>query len=64
MRCKFAIKFGTTLHTRCMFEHEVTPTSHIGKGLEEFPFQRIEWFSGDRREYETDRDDEFAWEAP
>jgi hypothetical protein len=40
------------------------PASHIGKGLKEFDYQRIEWFPGDRREYETDREDEFAWETP
>jgi hypothetical protein len=36
---------------------------HQGKGLSKFPYQRIDWMPGDRREFESDRDDEFAWEA-
>lgn len=74
-RCPWAIKFGTTLHTRCMLpaSHGDAPTEvavrlpenssrHIGRGLEEFSYQRIEWIPGDRREYQTERADEYAWE--
>lgn len=61
-RCRWAIKFGHTLHTRCMLQAD-QHREHTGKGLKEFPYQRITWFVGDRREYPTHRDDEFAWEG-
>ncbi len=69
-RCRWAIRFGVTLHTRCKREagHGVDnhgdQLAHKGRGLEEFSYQRVEWFPGDRREYETDRSDDFAWEQP
>lgn len=56
-----AIHFGVWLHTRCMLEAH-TDERHLGKGLAESDYQRVEWFAGDRREYETDRNDEHAWE--
>lgn len=59
-RCPFAIKYGTTLATRCLLKaHE---GQHVGKGLARFPSQRIHWFPGDRREFKTDRKDEFSWD--
>ena len=60
-RCPWAIKFGVTLHTRCQ-EVIGHPGSHAGRGLEWFPYQHIEWFPGDQREYQTDRVDEHAWQ--
>jgi hypothetical protein len=61
-RCDKAIRFGVRLHTRCLL---VAPHDgrHEGRGLVQFPHQRIEWFQGDQSEYVTDRDDEYAWEA-
>jgi len=38
-------------------------TTHIGKGLAQFDYQRWQWFTGDRRTYETDKTNEHAWEA-
>lgn len=63
-RCPYAIKAGITLTTRCMEDdsHLLDERNHVGKGLAEFPYQRIEWLPGDRREFITERDDEFAWE--
>jgi hypothetical protein len=71
-RCPWAIGFGTTLHTRCSLpdgHNELNMelagehfAGHEGRGLAEFPYQRIRWLRGDRREYETERDDVHAWE--
>jgi len=51
------------LHTRCMLDSD-GHTRHIGRGLPEFEYQRWEWFSGDRRTYQTTRNDDMAWELP
>lgn len=61
-RCSQAIKFGTLLATRCLLQAG-HGGSHEGKGLAEFPYQRIHWSYSDRRGFETDRDDEYAWEG-
>ena len=62
-RCPWAISFGS-LATRCMLARHVHENRrHEARGLAEFPYQTIEWFAGDRREYETDREDAHAWEA-
>jgi hypothetical protein len=61
-RCPFAIHFAT-LTTRCdkPVGHD---GPHEGPGLAEFPYQRIEWLQGDRRELiNLERDDEHAWET-
>ena len=62
-RCASAIKFGTTLATRCHLDAGHGDL-HEGRGLAEFPYQRISWLAGHRREFTTDRDDEHAWEQP
>lgn len=59
-RCLSAIKFGTSLNTRCM-GRKGHNGPHEGKGLKKFPYQRITWFKGDRREFLTERADEYAW---
>jgi len=67
MRCRHAILFGVTLTTRCDkdADHIKGPDGwHEGPGLAEFPYQRVQWLSGDRREFLTDRDDKAAWEGP
>jgi hypothetical protein len=73
-RCKNAISLGwypelatppantPGLHTRCSLDDD-GHTQHIGKGLPQFDYQRWNWFTGDRRTYETDRADERAWEV-
>lgn len=68
-RCDMAIHFGGPLHTRCgkPVSHVSMPLQndkwHQGRGLPDYPAQKITWFPGDRREFSTDREDEFAWEA-
>lgn len=68
-RCPMAIKFGVTLHTRCRLDarHNTFSSTamrqHEGRGLEHYPEQAIHWLPGDRREYETDRTDEYSWEG-
>lgn len=66
-RCTWAIQYGTTLATRCYKElgHVFDPNNgtHVGKGLIEFPYQEIRWFDGDRRQFLTEREDEYSWEA-
>lgn len=61
-RCPWAIKAGTTLTTRCS-KTAGHDGKHEGKGLAEFTYQRWDWLPGDRREFETDRVDEYAWDA-
>jgi hypothetical protein len=60
-RCPFAIDFGYTLTTRCKLA-EGHFGNHEGRGLEQFPDQIVEWLPGDRREFESNRTDERAWE--
>lgn len=62
-RCHVAIKYGTTLTTRCRLK-DTGHEQHRGKGLAEFPYQEIVWLAGDRRTFLSSRDDEFAWELP
>ena len=67
-RCPWAIKGGVTLTTRCTLtegHEEALPREpkHVGRGLPAFPYQRIMWLPGDRREFKTERTDEYAWEA-
>jgi hypothetical protein len=72
-RCHRAISLGwypevrTTqsetagLHSRCLLD-ENDHIKHEAKGLAQFDYQRWFWFEGDRRAYDTDREDEYAWE--
>jgi len=72
-RCRAAISLGwyperntlpaetSGLHTRCMLDDD-GHHGHQGKGLAQFDYQRWNWFTDDRRMYQTDRDDEYAWE--
>jgi hypothetical protein len=62
-RCPWAIRGGVLLHTRCSKDAEPAHDRHEGPGLAEFPYQRWDWLAGDRREYLTDIDEPFAWEA-
>lgn len=59
-RCPWAIQFGG-LATRCKKFLPGHGNKHVGRGLEEFPYQEIEWFRGDRREFQTDREDFYTW---
>ena len=67
-RCRWAIRYGVTLATRCDrpaghgTAGEPGYSGHEGPGLPEFPYQRIEWFAGDQRAFLTDRDDMASWE--
>lgn len=59
-RCAYAILYGATLQTRCM-KVAGHGGQHTGKGLKKFPYQRIEWFAGDAREYVSDKEHEWTW---
>lgn len=63
-RCRWAIRFGKVLNTRCKRPASPIHDGHMGPGITEFPYQTIHWYAGDRREYQTDRDELFAWEQP
>jgi hypothetical protein len=60
-RCPWALKL-VTLTTRCKKKPHPDDTEHNANGLKDFPYQRINWFAGDRREFRTERTDEYAWE--
>ena len=60
LRCSFAIKFGTNLYTRCLLK-PAHMGPHEGRGLEKFIYQRIKWFQGDGREFQTDKPNDWAW---
>jgi len=62
-RCPWAITFGA-LSTRCALPAGHAQEQHEGPGLASFPYQRLSWEPGDRREYETTRTDDSAWEEP
>lgn len=55
-RCPVTIRWGTTEEctTRCDKHHGhlVGDAAHEGPGLAIYPGQRIQWISGDRREYQ------------
>ena len=59
-RCAYAILFTGSLRTRCM-KVAGHGGQHTGKGLQKFPYQRVEWLAGDGREYISDKEHEFAW---
>lgn len=61
-RCPHAIHFGVKLHTRCELGADHAGHEHAGPGLEQFPYQKVVWFTGDRREYMTQVDLPHAWE--
>jgi len=70
-RCTSAINLGWNtdlltspdstpgIHTRCMLENN-NHYEHEGKGL--LAYQRIHWFTGDRRTYQTYKEVDAAWE--
>lgn len=62
-RCPWAIHFGTTLATRCKKSLVGHGHKHEGRGLPKFPYQVIEWEKGHRWEFETEREDFYAWEV-
>ena len=68
-RCPWAIRFGK-LATRCIdgaghlgSSYTRKGDGHIGRGLDVYPFQRVRWLPGARREFMTERTDWYAWEA-
>lgn len=61
-RCDWAIQFGT-LATRCKKSLQGHGQKHEGRGLDQFPFQIIEWAKGNPREFQTEREDFYAWEV-
>lgn len=61
-RCPWAIRYGFSLRTRCRREIHEPKEGHEGNGLEDYPYQTINWFAGDQREFLTSRTDTFSWE--
>jgi len=61
-RCAYALRAGTNLMTRCGLQPGHSGP-HVGKGLKKFPYQRIEWFAGDGREFVTEATHEWAWSS-
>lgn len=49
------------LHTRCSLPDD-GHREHVGKGLAEYDYQRWHWYTGDRRTYATEIDNDRAWE--
>ena len=62
VRCPWAVAFGPTLRTRCI-RQEGHAGMHEGPGLERFAYQHISWLPGDRRQFQSSRTDEVAWET-
>lgn len=62
-RCRIAIKIenGALVYaTRCRLKPGHNGP-HVGPHLAELPYQRIKWFKGDGREFQSDRDAPSAW---
>jgi hypothetical protein len=66
-RCPWALRYGVTLVTRCIdgagHLGSAGVGQHIGRGMEAYPYQRVQWWPGDRREFTTERNDRFSWEV-
>lgn len=61
-RCPWAIAFGIGRATRCHKEAGHIEHDHEGPGLPEFPYQRVAWLAGDRREFTTTIESNTSWE--
>jgi hypothetical protein len=59
-RCFMALKYGENLLTRCRLKPGHNGP-HLAKGLKKYPYQKVEWFKGDSREFLTDKEHEYAW---
>lgn len=64
-RCTWAIVKAEGLATRCTKEdmhiYDYGDSSHVGRELARHPWRRIEWYWDDPAEFETERDDFWAW---
>jgi hypothetical protein len=59
-RCTWAIAYGNGWNTRC--DHpDGHPRLHGGVGREDWPYEYVQWPYSDPKEYETIRDDVYAW---
>jgi hypothetical protein len=56
-----ALAFGTGWYTRCRYPVD-HPRNHGALGIVDWPYQYIEWFPGDPKEFHTTRDDTYAWQ--
>lgn len=63
-RCPWAVRFGATLASRCRLDADHGSARHEAGGLAQFPYQKVNWFRGDRREFLSDRDDVNTWTEP
>lgn len=53
---------GVTIASRCKKNLQGHGATHEARGLDEFPMLNFTWFDGDEAEFETDRNDFYAWE--
>ena len=62
MRCRWACTYKGRLTTRCLMNVETPHTDHVGMGLKQNVDERIYFFDGDPRMFETDTPETYAWE--
>ena len=63
-RCRMALAVDGTVPwaTRCRLKPGHNGP-HEGRHLSELPYQKVKWFHGDGREFQSDRDRAFAWKT-
>lgn len=65
MRCRWAVAKAEGFATRCTKEvmhiYDYDDSQHEGRELARHPWRRVQWYWGDPAEFETDRDDFWAW---
>lgn len=62
-RCRTALRFDVgEAHagTRCRLRPGHAGP-HEGRHLPELPYQKVRWYQGDGREFQSDRDIYYAW---
>lgn len=59
-RCAHGLNITPKLHTRCI----LVPGhggNHEAKTYKKYPYARVKWYSGDERDFITDRRNLYAW---
>lgn len=52
--CEMKIRYGMSEETQTQCDRDHADDHHEGPGLPEFPYQRVSWVAGDRREFTGD----------
>lgn len=60
-RCPAAVHIGVRMCSRCYFLAGHSGP-HIARGAARYPAQRIQWVDGDRRQFLSERTDDYAWD--